>query len=223
MEKRFERNIPTISETEQELLRTKSIAIIGCGGLGGNLVEMTARLGLREITVCDGDVFDETNLNRQLLSSPSKIGFQKAETAKDRILEINPETEVCVFAEMFTEKNAEKILEGADLALDALDNVKSRLLLEKTCEKLNIPLVHGAVSAWSLQVAVVAPGSKCLSKIYPSENTSTSKSNIPSTISVCAGIQVSEAIKILTKKESALLNKLLAMNLDDFSTVIIDI
>ena len=62
-----------------------------------------------------------------------------------------------------------------------------------------------------------------MSEIYLSENTSTSKSNIPSTISVCAGIQVSEAIKILTKKEPALLNKLLAMNLDDLSTVIIDI
>lgn len=223
MEKRFERNIPVISEEEQEFLHTKSVAIIGCGGLGGNLIEMCSRFGLKQITVCDGDVFDETNLNRQLLSSPSKIGFSKAEAAKERILEINPETKVRVFTEMLTEENAEKILEGADLALDGLDSVASRLILEKACEKLNIPLIHGAVSAWSLQVAVVAPGSNCLAKIYPQENISGSKSNIPSTISVCAGIQVSEAIKILTKKEPTLLNKLLVMNLDDFSPVIINI
>ena len=79
MEQRFSRNIPTISEAEQSILRQKRVAIIGCGGLGGYLAEFMARVGVGAITVVDGDSFEETNLNRQNLSLPALIGRGKAE------------------------------------------------------------------------------------------------------------------------------------------------
>jgi tRNA A37 threonylcarbamoyladenosine dehydratase len=76
------------SKEENELFRNKSVAVIGCGGLGGYIIEMLARLGIGNITVVDGDVFNETNLNRQLYSSPNVIGKNKALIAKNRIIKI---------------------------------------------------------------------------------------------------------------------------------------
>ena len=66
---RYTRNIPALTEAECELLAEKKVCVIGCGGLGGNVLEHLARIGIGMITAVDGDVFDQSNLNRQLLSS----------------------------------------------------------------------------------------------------------------------------------------------------------
>ena len=81
MEKRFLRNIPAITEAEQTLLGQKTVAVVGCGGLGGYLIEFLGRVGVGTIRVIDGDGFEETNLNRQLISEPALLGVNKAEAA----------------------------------------------------------------------------------------------------------------------------------------------
>ena len=81
MDDRYSRNIPALSAQECTLLRTKKIAVIGCGGLGRHIIELMTRIGIGAIRAVDGDVFDSSNLNRQLLSETALLGCSKAETA----------------------------------------------------------------------------------------------------------------------------------------------
>ena len=89
MQPRYSRNIPALTEEECTLLHTKKIAVIGCGGLGGHVVELLARIGIGSIRAVDGDVFDVSNLNRQLLSEVALLGTSKAMAAVQRIGSIN--------------------------------------------------------------------------------------------------------------------------------------
>ena len=91
---RYSRNMEMLTLEENISLRSKKIAVIGCGGLGGYIIEMLARLGVGTLAVADGDVFEESNLNRQLLSDTGVIGKNKALQAKIRISTINPDTDV---------------------------------------------------------------------------------------------------------------------------------
>ena len=94
MERRYERNIPALSDQECRLLRSKRVAVIGCGGIGGYLIELLARIGVGYIRAVDGDVFDESNFNRQLLSEQPLMGRSKAKAAEARVQRINPRIEV---------------------------------------------------------------------------------------------------------------------------------
>ncbi len=244
MEKRFERNIPTLSEDEQKKLSKSRVAVIGLGGLGGYLCEMLARLGVGEIVICDGDVFDETNLNRQLLSSFGNIGTLKAEAALGWIESINSSIKVDSFCQNFSLDNASEILSGCDLVLDGLDNSCSRLILEDACSTLNIPIVHGAIAGLTAQVGVALPGSNMLHKLYGADaadsgeacddaskisedcadtsmHDSALKSALVCTPAFCASLQIAQVVSYLCKGEAPLTNKLLIASLDnvDFTTV----
>ena len=110
MDGRYIRNVPALSEAECDLLKTKRVCIVGCGGLGGYLIELLCRVGVGHIRALDGDVFDETNLNRQLLSQVKLIGKSKANAARERAALISPETEFEAIDVFLTEENAAKII-----------------------------------------------------------------------------------------------------------------
>lgn len=197
MEPRLERNIPSITESEQDMLRSCHVAVIGAGGLGGYAVEFLARLGIGTITVCDGDCFTESNLNRQLLSNSENLGKNKAEAASLRIKKIFPETTVRMFPVYLTNENAESILHGADSVIDALDSVTGRLLLEDLCKRYSIPLVHGAISGWGYQAALISPGSGLLHHLYSQKSDEPSHSVLPMTAAFCASLQMSLLVQYL--------------------------
>ena len=90
MEARYERNIPALTEVECALLRGMRVLVVGCGGLGGNLISIFSRIGVGNLRIVDGDVFEATNLNRQLFALHSTVGLPKTEAAKRRVLDINP-------------------------------------------------------------------------------------------------------------------------------------
>jgi len=224
-ENRYSRNICTLSGEECLAVKDLSICVIGCGGLGGYIIEMLGRLGIGHITAVDGDVFDETNLNRQLLATESLIGRGKAEIAGERMAEVNSEVELKVVPEFLTEENACRIIAGHDLVMDALDNISSRLILEEACSREKIPLVHGAIAGWYGQVAVVMPGNHFLKKLYTgsgcggehgAENrgSEVEMGNPSFTPAIVAGIQVSEGIKLLLKKGETLVGKMLTIDLE---------
>lgn len=200
MEPRFERNIPSITESEQSMLKSCRVAVIGAGGLGGYAVELLTRLGIGKLTVCDGDCFTESNLNRQVLSDSENIGKNKAEAAALRIKQICPETEVRVFPVFLTPENAENILSDTDLLIDALDTVSGRLLLEDVCADLSIPIVHGAISGWDYQSLLVMPKSGLLHRIYAKKADEPSRSVLPMTAAFCASLQMSLALRYLLKR-----------------------
>lgn len=106
MDRRYLRNIPAISEAEQVILAGKTVAVIGCGGLGGHLIELLCRVGVGSIRVVDGDVFEESNLNRQLLSTMATLDTSKAQAAAERVRAISPETAVTVCPVFLDEQNA---------------------------------------------------------------------------------------------------------------------
>ena len=185
MEERYSRNIPAISAEEQAALAEKRVLVAGCGGLGGNLIEHLARLGAGHIT----------------------------EAARQRAERVNPAVELTAAAEFLTAENADALLAGCDLALDALDNAPARLLLAEACARQGVPLVHGAVQGWSAQAAVVTPGSGLLHRLYEGAAPAKYKTVLPFTAAFCASVQASEAVKLLCGRPSALENRLLLADL----------
>lgn len=221
---RYDRNLGSISYDENKVLQNSRICVIGCGGLGGYIIEMLGRLGVGHITAVDSDVFEMTNLNRQILSDEMSVGKSKARVAVKRMQIVNSHIEVTPVIAYIDESNANKVLSGHELVIDALDNIKSRLVLEKACRELNIPLVHGAIAGWYGQVCTIFPGENTLSKIY---TTGISKGieerlGTPSfTPALVASIEVSEAVKILLGRGEPLRNKLLFLDLlsSEFVTI----
>jgi molybdopterin/thiamine biosynthesis adenylyltransferase len=223
MKERYERNIGVLAEAEQELLETKRAAIVGCGGLGCYVAEHLARFGLGHLTLIDGDSFAASNLNRQLNSLETNLGKNKASETRKRLLNVRSDLSMDVLEVFLNEENAGKLLNGHDVIIDALDNVKTRMLIEKTADKLGIPLVHGAVKGWDAQVCVVFPGDFILSKLYPTGGESKKPSVISVTPAFCASLQAAETIKVLLNKENVLRKKILIANLKYHSYDIIDL
>lgn len=225
MKNRYERNIGTVSPQEQELLKQRSVCVIGCGGLGGGVIEGLSRLGVGRLTIVDGDVFDVSNLNRQVLSSEKNIGMLKAEEGRRQISEINSEVEVTSICAFYTEENSRDIIRGHDVVVDALDNIASRKLLEDTCEQENIPLVHGAIAGWHGQLAVIMPGDRLIHTLYDGdENYGVEKEtgNPSFTPAVVGALQVAETLKLLLGREGVLTNKLLTVDILQQQYEIID-
>ena len=215
IEKRYLKNLKTLSLEEQKKLKETKVVVAGCGGLGGYVVEMLARLGIGFITVVDDEVFEETNLNRQIFCDINSLGKKKALVAKERILAVNPEVAVNPILIRIEERNAKELITGHKAVIDALDSIPHKILLEKACEELKIPLIHGAVAGWYGQVTTVFPGDRTLSIVYKDHTEGIEKElGAPSfSPAVVAGIQVSELLKVILKKGEVLSKKLLYIDL----------
>lgn len=213
---RYQRNMNALSPVENQRLKDFHVVVVGCGGLGGYIIEMLARLGVGTLTVVDGDVFDETNLNRQLLSAEANIGTPKVQAAKERIALVNSQVKVHPIHGLLTAENGLEMISGTDLVFDALDNVSSRLILENLCETAGIPLVHGAIAGWFGQVSVILPGDRTLHSILPEgvdKGIETELGNPAFTPALVASIEVAEGIKLLLGREGILRHKLLTIDL----------
>ena len=197
MKTRYERNVPALTEAECEALRRKRVLVVGCGGLGGHLIEMLARIGIGALRVVDGDVFEPSNLNRQLLSEVPTLGLSKAKAAATRINRVNPEVEVEAVTENMTEVNVHELLQGCDAVLDGLDNIESRRVLASACTRAGIPYIYGAVSGWVAQAAISMPGDHLVDILYPKDVVIKNKSVLSFTPALCASIQVSLCVKLL--------------------------
>ena len=201
MEERYIRNLGALTEKECALLREKTVLVAGCGGLGGYLIEMLLRLGVGEIRAADGDRFEASNLNRQLLSAPALLGKGKAETAAERAAAVNPEVRFVAVPEFVTETNVRQLIRGCNAVLDALDNIASRSMLAKACAEENIPLIHGAICGWSAQAAIVMPGDALINSIYPEGAALKSKASLSFTPPFCAALQTALCVRLLTGRE----------------------
>jgi molybdopterin/thiamine biosynthesis adenylyltransferase len=202
-ENRYIRNGLTINEIEQKILHQSSVCVLGCGGLGGYSIEMLARVGIGHLKVVDNDLFDVTNLNRQLLSSNNNLGKSKVLVAKERIHCINDEVDVIAIEAYIDDINCVDIIKGCDVVIDALDSISTRKIVAAACRSLGIPFVYGAISGWYGQVSTIMPNEHTLDTLYPKETEVGDEimmGNPSFTPAVVAGVQVSEAIKILLSK-----------------------
>ncbi|MEG0156694.1 MAG: HesA/MoeB/ThiF family protein [Anaerovoracaceae bacterium] len=216
MKNRYNRNMKTISAEENQRLKELMVCVVGCGGLGGYIIEMLGRLGIGEMTVIDGDVFDETNLNRQILSTEKNIGKSKAIAAKERMAEVNGEVKVTAHEAFLKEENSKALIAGHHMVFDALDNMGSRRILERSCEEEGIPMIHGAIAGWFGQLTVIFPGDRIFEKIYPeglNKGEEVGWGNPAYTPAVIAAMEVAEGVKVLLDRENTLRGKLLTIDL----------
>ncbi|WZL72132.1 HesA/MoeB/ThiF family protein [Clostridiaceae bacterium 35-E11] len=223
---RYRRNIGMLSPQENDQLKNYKVCVIGCGGLGGYIIELLGRLGIGTITAVDGDIFESSNLNRQILSDAHSLGKSKAFTAKERMLSVNPLITVHPIAEKFTRENGKEILAGHHVIVDALDNIESRMILQDITKELNIPFVHGAIAGWYGQVSTVFPEDQTLNIIYShtaGKGIEQELGNPSFTPSLIASIQVSEVLKILIGRGNLLRKKILYINLLDQEYFTIDL
>ena len=198
MDARYERNIPALTEEECLALQNKRVLVVGCGGLGGHIIDMLARIGVGSLRVVDGDVFDTTNLNRQLLSQVPLLGVNKASAATEHICRVNPDVQVEAVGEFMTEANVHALVDGCDVAVDALDSIPARRLLATACADAGVPYVYGAIQGWIAQAAISMPGDNFIQKLFPEEIEIRNKSVLSFTPAMCASIQVSLCVKLLT-------------------------
>ena len=198
MQQRYSRNIPALTEEECLLLKDKRVLVVGCGGLGGHIIDQLARVGMGHLRVVDGDVFEPSNLNRQLLSRVDLLGSGKANAAAERIAQVNPEVDIEAVEEFLTEENASALIKGCDVVMDALDNIPSRKILAEACEEAGLPYVYGAIQGWVAQAAVSLPGDRLIDTLYPQEIQIQDKSVLSFTPALCASMQTALCVKLLT-------------------------
>ena len=202
MERRYERNIPALTEEECLALRKKRVLVVGCGGLGGHIIDQLSRIGIGFLRVVDGDVFEQSNLNRQLLSCVPLLGVSKANAAAEHIGRVNPAVQVEAVAEFMTADNVRSLVAGCDAVIDALDNIPSRRILSAACEAANIPYIYGAIQGWVAQAGISMPGEDLIGKLFPQEVEIHDKSVLSFTPALCASMQVALCVKLLTGRSA---------------------
>lgn len=215
---RYSRNTESFSPQELELIAQKRVCVIGCGGLGGHVCQSLVRFGVMNLTIVDGDVFVESNLNRQVFSNMETLGSNKAEVAKAELKRINPDVSITALPYMLEKENAAEILSGHDIAIDCLDRIAPRFILRDGCRSENIPMIYGAIGGFYGQVSVIYPEDDTLDQIYPhkqwiSQGIEKKWGNPPFTPQVIAGVQTAEALKLLAGRKTYLRHAVLHLDL----------
>lgn len=200
---RYERNIGTFGFDGQKRLLESSAAVVGLGGLGGLITELLARAGVGRLVLADGDVFSESNLNRQLLCNESDLGRSKAEAAERRVNAVNGAVRVKVINDCIDKSNISAILDGVDIVMDALDNNSSRVLVSDCCRLSGIPFVHAAIGGLWAQAGVFMPDERRPWEVFSEYNEKgdeTNMGNPPFTASFAASLEVSLAVAVICGK-----------------------
>lgn len=215
--RRYLRNHGTVGVDGQLVLLRSNAAVIGLGGLGGYVVEGLARMGVGRLTLVDGDVFSDHNLNRQLLSSEANLGRAKAVVAGERVGQINGAVEVVCHCCYATRENLANLLLGVDVVVDALDRLTTRLMVQDVAAQLNLPLVHGAIAGGMGQVMTILPGNMGLRALYgdgpiPERGAEVELGTPAASPMMVAAWQVHETVKVLTGKGDILRNRMLLMD-----------
>ncbi len=222
MSERYARQLPLIGEDGQACLEAATVFIAGAGGLGSPVSMYLAEAGVGHIRIADLDVIEESNLNRQILHPQARLGMPKARSAGMTLKSLNPNCDVTVFNEKIDEASVQKMVEGVDVIIDCMDNFETRYVLNEASQKLNIPLLHAAVSGNAGQMTLVIPGeTPCLACIFPKAETTASTPIIGAAAGVVGSMQALEAIRFLIGKPT-LAGKLLlydaaANTLESFS------
>ena len=161
------RQMSIVTRSEQERFKDAKITVIGCGGIGGETIEMLARMGIGELVLVDKDAFDLSNLNRQTLANIQDLGLDKSAVAKEKVRLINPYVKVTTFNEHVDQTNIDKVIGDSDIVIDALDNVLTRVIVSRTAKDKKIPYIHGAIHGTLGQITVFLPnGDKTYEEMF---------------------------------------------------------
>ena len=216
--------IPDVGLKGQQKLKAASVLVIGTGGLGSPVALYLAAAGVGRIGLVDYDVVDYTNLQRQIIHGQSRLGDLKVESARDRMLDLNPEIQVDVYNEFLNSENAFEIAEPYDLIVDGTDNFPTRYLVNDLCVLTGKPNVYGSIFRFDGQASVFyakeGPCYRCLFPEPPPHGLVPSCAEggvlgvLPGTI---GSIQATEALKLILGIGEPLIGKLLLYDALDLS------
>ncbi len=215
---RYSRQLPLFGEDGQRRIGEAHVAVAGCGGLGSNVITQLSSAGVGNITIIDGDVIEESNLNRQFVHCGNS--GPKVRSMEDWIRRINPNVKVRAMDSLLCDDNIDEFLSSADIAVDCLDNNDSRLLLNKGCVERRIPLVHGGINRMYGQITFIEPGvTPCLSCILGKGDGE--RISVGSAVATIGSIEANEVLKYITGIGENLKGQLLSINLstDTFEKV----
>lgn len=206
-----------------ERIRSAKVCVVGAGGIGNPVITQLVAMGIGKLRIVDRDVIEVTNLHRQHLYTDDDIGRVKVEAAAERLRKLNPTVEIEPVPTSVTKYTAEGIVKGFDVVIDALDSVDARYALNDACIKHNIPLIYAGAIGVTGSVCTILPNkSACLRCMFPELNEEempacSTEGVHPSILYLVAGIQVSEAVKLIIGKEPTLVNRLLYIDLNELS------
>jgi molybdopterin/thiamine biosynthesis adenylyltransferase/rhodanese-related sulfurtransferase len=216
--------IPEVGLEGQRKLLASSVLVIGTGGLGSPVALYLAAAGVGRIGLVDYDVVDYSNLQRQVIHGMSTLDQLKVESARQRMLDINPDIQVDLYNEPFTSENAMRIAEPYDLIIDGTDNFPTRYLTNDLCVLTGKPNVYGSIFRFEGQVSVFyakeGPCYRCLFPEPPPPGLVPSCAEggvlgvLPGTIGT---LQATEALKLLLGIGQPLIGRLMLYNALDMS------
>jgi adenylyltransferase/sulfurtransferase len=218
---RYNRHImlPQLGIEGQQKLRDAHVLIIGLGGLGSPASMYLASAGAGQLTLVDDDTVELTNLQRQIVHRSKNIGEKKVDSARDNLLEINPDINITTIARRLDEKSLQQQVRQADIVLDASDNFETRFSINRICVAEKKPLVSGAAIQFEGQVSVFDSrnnDSPCYSCLYPAtgEDSATCSENgiLAPVVGIIGSVQALEAIKIICEIGEPLIGKLLLLD-----------
>jgi len=216
--------IPEVGLDGQRKLKGSSALVIGTGGLGSPVALYLAAAGVGRIGLVDYDVVDQSNLQRQVIHGTSTVGKLKVESAREKLIDLNPDIQVDVYNEPFTSANAMRIAADYDIIIDGTDNFPTRYLTNDVCVFLGKPNVYGSIFRFDGQLSVFyakeGPCYRCLFPEPPPPGLVPSCAEggvlgvLPGTIGT---LQATEALKILLGIGDSMIGKLLLYNALDMS------
>jgi molybdopterin/thiamine biosynthesis adenylyltransferase len=213
---RYLRNMGTVGLEGQAKLLRSSVAVCGAGGLGGTVIELLARQGVGHLTIIDNGRFVENNLNRPIMSGEDVLRRSKVKVAARRVKRINSAVVVKACNTYIDDSSVDGLLKGADIVVDALDSLATRLLVEAACLRLKLPFVHGAIAGFSGQVMTVLPGDKGLLSLYGTGQDAGGleaiTGNPAGTPAAIAAWEVQEVVKLITGAGTPVRNRLLFLD-----------
>ncbi|MEX0657218.1 MAG: ThiF family adenylyltransferase [Nitrosopumilaceae archaeon] len=206
-------------------LRNAKVCVVGVGGLGNPITTRLVAMGVGRLRIVDRDVIELSNLHRQTMFDESDLGQVKVEVAAKKLQKLNPDVVIESLPVSVNDYTALDVVQGCDVVIDALDSVNARYSLNKACIKNNIPFVTGAAVGVSGQVFTILPKeSACYHCMFPSLDedsmpTCSMEGVHPSVLSIVGGIEVSEAVKIITGKKPSLVNRILHVDLENLDFI----
>ncbi len=215
---RYSRNIllKEIGIEGQDRICTGKVLIIGAGGLGSPIALYLAAAGIGTIGIADSDKVDLSNLQRQIIHSTPDIGIDKVESAKRKILTLNPEVEVRTYPCYIDDTNILDIIKDYDFIIDATDNFQTKYLINDACVIAGKPFSHGGIVHFEGQTMTHLPGTACFRCVFGDEPgdddyvpTCADAGILGSVAGILGTIQATEALKYIAGTGNLLTDKLL--------------
>ncbi|AKT40497.1 molybdopterin-synthase adenylyltransferase MoeB [Chondromyces crocatus] len=208
--------LPEVGEVGQAKLLSARVLLLGAGGLGSPAALYLAAAGVGTIGLCDADVVDASNLQRQILHATSRVGEPKVDSAEKALRDLNPDVKVVKFQERLDSSNVDRIFEGFDVIVDGCDNFPTRYLVNDASVWKKKPVVHGSIFRFEGQVTTFLAGEgpcyRCLYPEPPPPHLAPSCQEagvlgiLPGVVGV---IQATEAIKLILGRGTPLIGRLL--------------